>query len=424
MTVTKEVRKRKLKISLIVIGSVLAAIIAATGICAIITAVGNAANIAKAQSFDRVVIENQLTPVEDGNGYWTFTTDRDFKVMQFTDIHIGGGFISQQKDSWAINAVAAMITYEKPDLVIVTGDIVYPVPFQAGTFNNLAATKIFIALMEQLGVYWTFAFGNHDTEVYSYYSRKQIAEYYEEQDFEYCLFKRGPDDVDGEGNQVINVKNTLGLITQSFILLDSHSYIDRDYFGIKWRYDNIHPNQIDWYADVIAELNAENITRLGELEAAELPENPETFEIIKSLLFFHIPLIEYKDAWTEYVDNGNADTDNVSFVYGFSRETGKIVFAGVGEDELFETVYELGSTKGIFCGHDHLNNFSLTYYGIKLTYGMSIDYLAYSGIHRVGAQRGCTIIITDSLGNFECHNENYYQDKYATQYDKEVVNMD
>ena len=35
----------------------------------------------------------------------------------------------------ALNAVAAMVTAEKPDLVIVTGDIAYPVPFQAGTFT-------------------------------------------------------------------------------------------------------------------------------------------------------------------------------------------------------------------------------------------------------------------------------------------------
>lgn len=416
------INKKALKISLIVIGSFLAFIVVATGACAVINVVGNSANTAKAESFERVLIEDQLVPEKDENGYWTFVTDEDFKILQLTDIHIGGGFMSFKKDSWALNAVAAMITYEKPDLVIVTGDIAYPVPFQAGTFNNLAATKIFATLLEQLGVYWTFAFGNHDTEVYSYYSREEVAAFYEENDFSYCLFERGPIDVDGEGNQVINVKNTLGLITQSLILLDSHSYVDNDYFGIYWKYDNIHENQIDWYESVIETLNAENSALLDSMDESAMPEEPEDFRTVKSLMFFHIPLVEYKDAWSEYVENG--DTENVIFKYGVAKETGKIIFAGIGEDELFETMQALGSTQGVFCGHDHLNNFSIEYKGIRLTYGMSIDYLAYQDIHRKGAQRGCTIITIDNSGCFESENQNYYQEKYAAKYTKETVSME
>lgn len=424
MAATKEIRKKRAKRALIITGIVLASIIVIVGVLAIVNVVGNSANVAKAESFDKVEYDNQLVPVEDENGYWTFVTDRDFKILQLTDIHIGGGFMSLKKDSWALNAVAAMIAYEKPDLVVITGDLVYPVPFQAGTFNNLASVKLIVALMEQLGVYWTFTFGNHDTEIYSYFSREDIVAFYAENDFEYCLFKRGPEAVDGEGNQVINVKNSQGLITQSCILLDSHSYVDGDYLGIKWYYDNIHQNQIDWYEDVILDLSAENTALLQSMEASELPENPENYETIKSLLFFHIPLVEYKDAWTEYVENDYQDTADTEFVYGIAGESGKVIYSGIGEDELFEKAIELQSTQGIFCGHDHLNNFSIEYKGIRLTYGMSIDYLAYSGIHKQGAQRGCTIITTANDGSFECHNENYYQEKYAAKYEKESVSME
>jgi hypothetical protein len=52
---------------------------------------------------------------------------------------------------------------------------------------------------------------------------------------------------------------------------------------------------------------------------------------------------------------------------------------------------------------------------------MSIDYLAYSGIYKKGAQRGCTIIETAIDGSFTCHTENYYQDKYSSEYEKEPV---
>ena len=52
----------------------------------------------------------------------------------------------------------------------------------------------------------------------------------------------------------------------------------------------------------------------------------------------------------------------------------------------------LGSTTGVFCGHDHYNNYSIEYKGIRLTYGMSIDYLAMPGISRRTEQRGAELI--------------------------------
>ena len=88
---------------------------------------GNKANIEKISQFSAVETEKQLVPEKDENGYWTFTTDEDFKVMQLTDIHIGGGWMSLKKDAMALNAVAAMVAAEKPDLIIVTGDAAYPV---------------------------------------------------------------------------------------------------------------------------------------------------------------------------------------------------------------------------------------------------------------------------------------------------------
>ena len=120
------------------------------------TAIANAlvvkSNVEKAKSYDKVTIENQLVPEKDENGNWVFTTDREFRVMQITDVHQGGGYMSGKKDKLSLNAIATMITAEKPDLVIATGDIAYPVPVQAGTFNNKSGAKAFAALMEKLGV--------------------------------------------------------------------------------------------------------------------------------------------------------------------------------------------------------------------------------------------------------------------------------
>lgn len=403
----KEKKSGKGKKALKVIGIILAVIVLFFIVTGIVSFIGNRANLSKAQSFPKVEYgEDRLVPEKDEFGNYSFTAGRDIKVLQITDVHLGAGWLSLKKDAMSINAVASMVTAEKPDLVIVTGDIGYPVPFQSGTINNKTPAKIFATLMDNLGVYWTLGFGNHDTEAYSFYSREKIADFYSGEEWsDYCLFTAGPEDIDGYGNQIISVRKTDGAYSQLIYVFDSGSYVDNDYLGALWKYDNIHENQIEWYRNTLKEYEQKN------------------GETVKSLAFFHIPTEEFKTAWTEYVENGFKDTDDTHLIYGTAGETGKVVYCGLYENEFFETCKELGSTQGIFCGHDHKNNFSLDYKGIRLTYGMSIDYLAYIGIYKEGSQRGCTVITVSPDGSFDCKSESYYQDKYQSFYAKEDVTM-
>ncbi len=403
---SKKTPKQRFKIFLKVLLIIVLVIALLCGILASVSAIGLKSNSNFIETIETVSFDNQLEPVLDDNGCYTFTTDDHFKVVQLTDVHIGGGFLSIKKDSMAINAVAAMITAEKPDLVVITGDIAYPVPFQAGTFNNKTSADLFAQLMEKLGVYWVPVFGNHDTEAYSYYSREKISEFYSQEKFSHCLFQSGPEDVDGYGNSIINVKNTKGEITQSLVMLDSHSYVDNDYFGIMWKYDTIHESQVKWYEDSLNKIKAENNDVMP-----------------KSLAFFHIAIPEYKTAWDEYRANDFKDTENVKYIYGKAGEKDYSVYTSEYNYGFFDKVKELGSTQGMFCGHDHLNNFSIDYKGVRLTYGYSIDYLAYTGIMKFGLQRGCTVIDIAPDGSFESHLENYYQDKYQAAKEKEQVDM-
>ena len=151
-------------------------------------------------------------------------------------------------------------------------------------------------------------------------------------------------------------------------------------------------------------------------------KNPTVFNP-KSTVFLHIPFAEYKTAWDEYAANGYADTENVKWNYGVGGEKDPVVYHGVYEDNFFETMVELQSTDSVFCGHDHLNNFSLNYKGIDLAYSYSVDYLAYVGISKLGSQRGCTVMNIAPDGTMEKTIENYYQDKYVSQYEKEEVTM-
>ena len=355
----------------------------------------------KGNAYNKVEIENQLVPQKDENGNWYFTTDGDFKVMHLTDIHIGGGFMSKGVDEKALNAVATMVTKEKPDLVIATGDIAFPVPYTAGTFNNYSCAMDFANLMERLGVYWDVTFCNHDAECYSYFDRESVAKFYENEDYKYCLFQSGPTDVDGYGNHVVEVKNSKGIITQAIILIDSQAYIKNNLIeSIKGTYDNIHPNQVEWYESEIKRMNAEN------------EKISKDFVPVKSLAFFHIPLVEMGDGWNEFVENDFKDTDNFKYFDGVIGETGRRVYSGFGEDDIFEKMVELGSTKAMFNGHDHLNNTTFAYKGIQFSYGYSIDYFAYSGIDKLGSQRGCTMITCKPDSTFAIDKYNYYSDRY------------
>ena len=399
-----DILKKKAIFKKILLGLLIVAVV-----LAVATAVTNFAmyksHLKRIAEYSPVNNPEAIVPVEDENGEFTFVTDRELKILHMTDVHFGGGWMSFNKDRMSINAVATMIQTEKPDLVVVTGDIAYPVLFQAGTFNNKTSAMMFITLMEQLEVPWTVTFGNHDTESYSYYNREKVSGFYADESLKYCLFSKGPEDIDGYGNHVIHVKNTAGVITQELIFMDSHSYTDGDIFGLFWKYDNIKQNQVDWYKDVIT--NAQK-------------NNPD----VKSLLFFHIPLVEYRDAYDELLANDKKATANAEIIAGRVGEKDPYVYCGMHEDNLFETILELGSTQATFCGHDRLNNIVMRYKGVDLTYGMSVDYLAYVGISKQGTQRGCTVITVNPDGSYTQSFENYYQDKYDPLYPKEEVTFE
>ncbi|MCL2631001.1 MAG: metallophosphoesterase [Firmicutes bacterium] len=354
------------------------------------------------------LIEKTLTPEihpywDEETGVWTFDTDRDFKILHLTDIHFGGGFISINRDTWAIKAMVELVNRTKPDLIVITGDMAFPVPFMSGAFNNRFQAVMVIELFERLGIYWTVTMGNHDTEAYSYYNRAQIAQFYEDASRKNNknakgLFARGETAVHGEGNHIINIANKNSgeegkrEITQTLVMLDSNTYADG---SLLFTYDSIRQNQIDWYE--------REILRISDISRQRGSEK----EVVKSLAFFHIPLIEFGHAWHEYASNDWQDTSDVKYFFGFADEPGALVGHGKYGCRFFATALRLGSTQGVFAGHDHYNNWSVEYKGIRLTYGLSIDYLAYAfmGIHKRDSQRGGTRITVGVDGSFDLSQE-------------------
>lgn len=415
---TYKQKKKTLAVTAIVMSSILVVICAFLAISAILGAIGYSANMKKIQNLASIGYEKELdfTVEKDADGFGysvNFTGEtRELKVLQLTDIHIGGGGYSIKKDSWAIDAVYKLVKDQKPDLIVVTGDVAYPVGFQSGSFNNMKEAKLFVALMEKIDVYWTMVYGNHDTEIYSQYDRADISKYYEgvsNQKNSKLLFTKGMNAADGPnemgyGNFTIDIKNNAKEIIHTLYLLDSHSYTEDGKLGLTWEYDKLHDKQVEWYKNEVAERATKGV-------GGVMP---------KSTMYFHIPLLEFREAWNAFLANGRKNITEVDLKKnggkfdqmvelnkdnGIIGEQKKLVYSSDLRSKMYDAVYESDSTIGIFNGHDHYNNVSL-FYGdkkIMFAYGMSIDYLAYPTIYRETAQRGCRGIVINTDGTFSTY---------------------
>lgn len=302
-------------------------------------------------------------PTERG-GVTTFVTDSDFKVLVIADTHIGVGILSGNEDRLALRAISRLVHNARPDLVVVAGDIIYTTQLQTLNNNNIKAMKLIAELFERMNVYWAPVFGNHDSEDADY-TREELGGFLEGKRYGHCLFKKGPKDIDGIGNYVINVENSAGAITRTLYFLDTNEYVEKHerYTKEDTKYDNVHANQIEWYEREVSSQNAKN---------AVLGAPPP-----KSTMFVHIPFVQYKTAHARG-----------KIVYGKRREN-----MCPGRDYgMFDKIVELGSTEAVFCGHDHTNDFAAEYEGVRLCYSMSIDYIAYVWTKYFNPARGGSVI--------------------------------
>ena len=95
-----------------------------------------------------------------------------------------------------------------------------------------------------------------------------------------------------------------------------------------------------------------------------------------------------------------------------------------GNDGQWDAMVNGGDVLGLVVGHDHVNNTTFEYKGIQFSYGYSIDYFAYSGIDKVGSQRGCTMITCKPDSTFAIDKYNYYSDRYELDgFTREEVTM-
>lgn len=253
-----------------------------------------------------------------------FGPDGKFKIVQFTDLHLRW---EDSRSDIAYTCIKNTIEAERPDLVVLTGDIIYSAPAD----QNLRKVLEFIA---QYKTPFALVFGNHDHEQgLSNAELLQIA-----RQIPYCMAS-DVEGITGEGNYLLEIKGSQDDTPKAILyFIDSNQYSQLKEAGVNG-YDYIHRDQIDWYVQSSSQYTAQNNNQ-------PLP----------SLAFFHIPLPEYNQA---------ARNENTT-LYGIRREQACSPELNTG---MFAAMKEQGDIMGVFVGHDHDNDYAVNWYNILLAYG-------------------------------------------------------
>lgn len=278
-----------------------------------------------------------------------FTVDRPFKVLQFTDVHWANGNALDLRTSAHMKKI---LRNERPDLVLLTGDTVNG---EEGVEPMLLLPRALAPVIES-GAPWAFVFGNHDTQ-WGTATKRELFDL--ARSLPNCVMAE-PDGVAPDRfDQILPIYESAGDRPAWHIyLMDSgrdHYVYDHTTWG------EILPAQIDWFKRRAAGIS-------------------DAYGKISALMFMHIPMPEHEYVWDRRVCHGVKHEDvgcsniNNGFFYTIQRE---------------------GSVRGVFVGHDHVNDYYGNLHGVTLGYGRVSGYNTYprEGLEPYGLEAGARVFM-------------------------------
>lgn len=330
-------------------------------------------NFGEAAFFDDWSAEDKFT--KDSYVEIEKTPGEDFIVLNLADVQLDDDEMFDTVGTESMALVAKLIEDTDPDLITLSGDNAW------GTITYLELIK----LIDSYGIPWGAVMGNHDGQgcISEFWAAYHLAE------AEHSVFKFGPKDM-GYGNYVINITEN-GKIVHSIYMMDTHNNAEFEVDGkTVGGYDHLWDNQIAWYEWCVKGTNA--------IAGHTVP----------STVIMHIPVVEYRDAWKMVSigadeANGNYGTIDPAYADIATGRKGEPECPSPVNNGFFALCKELGSTKDMIVGHDHHNDFSILYDGIRLTYAVKTGRGCYFTPDMIGA----TTVSIDSLGTAQVH-QNYY----------------
>ncbi len=284
-----------------------------------------------------------------------FNARGKFRILMVSDIHGGVGYSLKTPA-----ALEALLKGTKPDLVLLGGDIAGPGVIHVENEQQLRdMLDTLCEPLERAGIPWAHVYGNHDNN-FGLANQAQQPIY---ESYPHCVSKTGPRDVSGTGNYVLPIRDHTGSkILFNVFGLDSHRglkqfcqqyHLPQDTTVVLPQHNNsggsegtIHFSQVMWYWQTSEMLEAYN--------GGKIP----------AMMYMHIPLPEMA-----LIAKNRSEC-------GFKGYQGQAVACSELNSGLFSTILQRGDVKGIFFGHDHENDFSGIYCGVRMGFDGFLSYHA------------------------------------------------
>lgn len=325
----------------------------------------------------------------------------NFRILQLTDMQVIDAeqrrYPERLRDdeverwhTWLVgkncyDPIRTSVAKTNPDLIIITGDLVYASFDDAGT-----AFDGFLDFMDSFGIPWAPVFGNHDNE-----TAKGIDWQCERLTrAKNCLFARG--NVTGNSNYTVGLYDG-DMLLRVLYMMDSNACYGGEDPHIARRTGPAE-DQRAWLTDTAE--------KLAEQAGAPVP----------GFVCMHIPPADMMDAIVAagYQDEERVQSrdqqggislgeavpgcDHILPVHTEGDCGGKVEWLpGQHCSPRMEAELLAAHADGVFAGHFHKINLSVAYHGIRYTCGVKCGYYDY---HEDG-MLGCTeITLTDSLKSF------------------------
>lgn len=303
-----------------------------------------------------------------------FDENGKFKILILSDVQDTN---TPQKAT--TNLLVAALDAAQPDLVVFLGDNI------AGWWKGVTLAETESAIdqiiqpLDARGIPFAIVYGNHDHEGLCDEENGMTEEEAKEaqlrfyQKYKTCLAIEG-EEMTGCGNYNLLIqdsaqkKNVFNLW-----FMDSNPYAPEEEGG---GYGYVAEDQTQWYVDTSNALKAEN-----------------GGEPLPSLLFQHIAVPEVYNMLTA-VSAGTKGAVRGHDVYSDKHYVANSEYIDQGavregpcppnsNHGQFESWKQQGNILGAFFGHDHINDYSGVYEGIRLTAAPAVGFYSYGNVHGV-----------------------------------------